>query len=428
MTKYTDSIYTAVSTWLGGDELWLVVQPGTAAGISAQLQVKNILTTGGIAGQVPIKNSSGNYDATWGSLSSLVVASTGISIAGSTTQTIALATTTPISVLGVTGSTQTNPLPIVGTGAQVLRVNDAGTALAFGALNLGSSAAVTGFLTNANIATNTVGLAQLTQGTGLSALVNNSTSTSNFTTVVGAANQILSVNGGTAVLFQSASQILDNAVGSAQGMVLLRSATSWTSLGPGTNGQLLQTQGAGANPRWVSGMTLLNTLSPNGVASTNDTSSFTTTYRNYLITLENVCPATNTTNLQVTVSTTGSAFISGGYISIAQSNVGGTLTTDTSTTVLLLSCTRATTSVSTTTLFGVSGWVFVNSAGIAGVGKQFYGNLSYQSTASTALATTSLANAEINGLQNLSTALNGINFAFSSGNIATGTIRIYGLV
>lgn len=423
MTKYTDSIYTTASLPLGGDELWLAVQPGTAAGNSVQLQVNMILTTGGLVGQFPIKNNSSvNYSATWGSLSSLMSASTGISLAGSTTVSVALATAAPLSVLGVTGSTQTNPLPIVGTGAQVLRVNDAGTAVTFGAINLGSSAAVTGTLPVSN-------LSYIGSLPGLSALVNASSLTAAATAVVGVANDVLTVNAAaTTVKFQSISNLIDNAAGSAQGMVLLRSATSWTSLGPGTAGQILQTQGAGANPRWIGGMTLLNTLSPNGVASTNDTSSFTATYRNYLLTFENVCPATNTAALQMTVCTTGSAFITGSYVSVAQTNVNSTLSTDTSTSVILLSGTRATTSVSTTTLFGVSGWVYVNSAAIAGIGKQITGELGYQSTASTALATTSFGVASVNGLQNLSTALTGINISFSAGNIATGTIKIYGLL
>lgn len=79
-------------------------------------------------------------------IGSLLVASTGISIAGSTVATVAFATTTPLSVLGVAGTATATPLPIVGTGAQVMRLNDAGTAVAFGAVNLASSAAVTGVL------------------------------------------------------------------------------------------------------------------------------------------------------------------------------------------------------------------------------------------------------------------------------------------
>jgi hypothetical protein len=46
-----------------------------------------------------------------------------------------------------------------------------------------------------------------------------------------------------------ASDIL-NMVGSTQGDVLYRSASGWAALTPGTNGQFLQTQGAGANPQW----------------------------------------------------------------------------------------------------------------------------------------------------------------------------------
>ena len=415
MTKYTDSIYTTATVPLVGTELWLVVQNG----ISAQLTPNMILTTGGIAGQIPMKNSSANYDISWTSIVSNIAASTGISVAGSTTLAVALATTTPLSVLGVGGAATTNPAAIAGTAAQVLRVNDAGNAVAFGAINLGSTAAVTGALPLTNITTIP----------GLSALVNASSGVAAATAVVGVANDLLAVNAAaTTVKFKSISNLLDNVAGSAQGMVLLRNATSWTSLGPGTAGQILQTQGAAANPRWIGGMTLLNTLSPNGVASTNDTSSFTTTYRNYLITFENICPAANTAGLQMTVCTTGSAFITGTYVSVAQTNVNSVLSTDTSTSVILLSGTRATTSVSTTTLFGVTGWVFVNSAAIAGIGKQITGELGYQSTGSSSLATSSLGVASINGLQNLSTAMTGVNFAFGSGNIATGTIKIYGLL
>jgi len=39
----------------------------------------------------------------------------------------------------------------------------------------------------------------------------------------------------------------------AQGHILYRNASGWVNLGPGTNGQYLQTQGAGANPQWATG-------------------------------------------------------------------------------------------------------------------------------------------------------------------------------
>ena len=39
--------------------------------------------------------------------------------------------------------------------------------------------------------------------------------------------------------------------GEAQGDILYRNATNWVRLAAGTSGQLLQTNGAGANPSWV---------------------------------------------------------------------------------------------------------------------------------------------------------------------------------
>ena len=66
--------------------------------------------------------------------------------------TVALGTTAGLSVLGVAGVASAVISPIVGvSGGQVLRLNDAGTELAFGAVNLGSSAAVTGVLPSGNI-------------------------------------------------------------------------------------------------------------------------------------------------------------------------------------------------------------------------------------------------------------------------------------
>lgn len=42
-----------------------------------------------------------------------------------------------------------------------------------------------------------------------------------------------------------------NTLSSSQGAILYRDASNWVALAPGTNGQVLQTQGAGANPQWA---------------------------------------------------------------------------------------------------------------------------------------------------------------------------------
>jgi hypothetical protein len=46
------------------------------------------------------------------------------------------------------------------------------------------------------------------------------------------------------------SALLDKALGTTQGVVAYRSGTTWVALAPGTNGQILTTGGAAANPSW----------------------------------------------------------------------------------------------------------------------------------------------------------------------------------
>jgi hypothetical protein len=84
----------------------------------------------------------------------------------------------------------------------------------------------------------------------------------NFTDIAGNAslaqlpsisnNEVLGNNsGGTAVPSPlTASQVLDM-IGSVQGDVLYRNASNWVVLAPGTNGQVLTTAGAAANPTWT---------------------------------------------------------------------------------------------------------------------------------------------------------------------------------
>ena len=50
----------------------------------------------------------------------------------------------------------------------------------------------------------------------------------------------------------TASNVLDM-VGATQGDILYRGSGGWSALAPGTSGQVLQSQGAGANPQWANG-------------------------------------------------------------------------------------------------------------------------------------------------------------------------------
>jgi hypothetical protein len=55
------------------------------------------------------------------------------------------------------------------------------------------------------------------------------------------------------------STVIDG-IGSTEGSVLYRGASTWLALTPGTNGQFLQTNGAGSTPQWASPITAGNNI------------------------------------------------------------------------------------------------------------------------------------------------------------------------
>lgn len=70
------------------------------------------------------------------------------------------------SVIGVSGNATANVADIQGTMNQVLRVDSAGTGLSFGAINLASTAAVSGVLAPANLGTGTADTTKYLRGDG----------------------------------------------------------------------------------------------------------------------------------------------------------------------------------------------------------------------------------------------------------------------
>ena len=56
---------------------------------------------------------------------------------------------------------------------------------------------------------------------------------------------------GNALSGESLSNLLDLAVGSAQGSILYRSSSGWVALPPGTSGYVLQSGGASGDPSWA---------------------------------------------------------------------------------------------------------------------------------------------------------------------------------
>lgn len=83
-------------------------------------------------------------------------------------------------------------------------------------------------------------------------------------------------------------------ISSTQGVVLYHNGTAWVALSPGTSGQFLQTQGAGANPQWAagsSGWTFVDSQTASTSASL-DFADHVSGY-DYLYVLDKILPATD---------------------------------------------------------------------------------------------------------------------------------------
>lgn len=120
----------------------------------------------GTSGQV-LQTQGASANPLWATLAgagTVTSVATGTGLTGgpiTTSGTISVATNgitnalfrqgTALSVVGVTGNATANIADIVGAANQVLRLNSAGTSLAFGSVNLASSAAVTGNLPVTNL-------------------------------------------------------------------------------------------------------------------------------------------------------------------------------------------------------------------------------------------------------------------------------------
>lgn len=129
-----------------------------------------------------------------------------------------------LSVLGVTGSSAADAASIVGTADQILRVNGAGTALAFGSIDLSKSAAV---------GTSRLALANIAQGTALSVRGVAGNATADVADIAaGSDNQVLR-RSGTAVGFGAvniaSSSAVTGTLPTANGGTNTDVGTAWTT-------------------------------------------------------------------------------------------------------------------------------------------------------------------------------------------------------
>lgn len=174
---------------------------------------------------------------------------------------VALGNQTGLSVVGVTGTASTTlPVVIVGTTDQVLRVAQNGTTLGFGAINLATSAAVTGGLPAVNVTAFNLassGVAGGVQGVLPAARV---TAFSLGSSGAGGVQGKLSLaNGG-----------INTTTLPLNGVVLGNSTNALTVVAATTAGLALTSQGSAAAPIWAAqtGFASQTGLSVYGVAGT----------------------------------------------------------------------------------------------------------------------------------------------------------------
>lgn len=470
-----------VATTITLGEVIEAVQTVGGVQISVQVPLSQVMTstlgglpTGGGTSQILAKASGTNFSAAWydvtsflsvNTASALVTSGTGTALvigipAGGITSTQiannAVGTNQLASSLGIASSLSVGTLLTVGgtatfngtaifnsttifNGTTVFSggLNVTGTSLLTGTFGVVGTAQFTGAfnIVGTTLVTGIVGVVGTSQFTGLVNVVGTTlvtgtfgqvgtaTFTANAFNVVGTASftsGAFSVNGTT--LFTSARF---GVVGTSQftgtfGIVGTTLITGTLGLSSLTAGVLVASStGVISNQ---GGMVLLNTLSPNGVASTNDTTSFSSTYSNYLILFDDIAPATNTTYLRLQVATSGSNWIVAGYNGACTAPGLGSSTDATS---FILTPTSATTSAANDSTNAMCGFVYLhNPSRNASVSrKTISGGMSYLTAAGGFANALPGGNAGANATQ----AVTGINILFSAGNIATGTIRIYGL-
>lgn len=205
--------------------------------------------------------------------------------------------------------------------------------------------------------------------------------------------------------------------GNAHGVLTNNSGTLGNP-SAGSVGQFLGSNGA-VEPSMQSGpWTLLATLTPSGTPNTlGDTTHLTSTYNDYEIQFENIIPVTNNVTLSFQIHSGGS-FQSTSYISSSICVGSGAGAFANPTTFVQLS--EVTATQNTTAAGGVSGVVHINNPSQTSMDKPVQGQTAHSN--GTVFSVCNFAGAWTGGTG----AVDGFQIFFSSGNITSGTVKIYG--
>lgn len=194
--------------------------------------------------------------------------------------------------------------------------------------------------------------------------------------------------------------------------------------GLGSSGDVLTSNGAGVAPTFQAptggggGLVLLEQHTASASASLDFTTAISSTYDDYLIEFVNIVPASNTVDLSLRMSTNGgSSYDSGANYSrtyFAQSGVTFSGIGTTGQTSILIA----------NSINNTANWSFNGSWRLFNPGGSIYKIVDGKGWGLAAAARYQFSGG---GAYEVTTAVDAFQFFFSSGNIASGTIRVYGL-
>lgn len=217
------------------------------------------------------------------------------------------------------------------------------------------------------------------------------------------------------------SEVLDFIGSAAQGDILYRDSAAWARLGAGTSGHFLKTQGAAANPVWAAAAgdwVPLATATASSSASI-DFTGLTSAYIAYMVVLANVAPATDGVELWLRTSTDGGSSYDAGasdYDWINAIVAGGVAAgNDTADNEIRLLDAQGNAANET-----CGGHILIHNPGAAAYCHATF-HLSFTSTAGASRLSMG------QGRRLSAGNVDAIRLMYSSGNIAAGEFRLYGM-
>jgi hypothetical protein len=194
------------------------------------------------------------------------------------------------------------------------------------------------------------------------------------------------------------------------------------STGQSNAGYVLTSSGSSALPVFeppssVGTFVLLKTLTASNSPSLAFTSTYiTSAYVNYFINIASLVPATNAVNLSMDWSTNnGSSYLSSDYECGVNTNAWNSASASNSNSTG--TCPLNNTSIQVATSYGISGQIFLYNIGTGNITVPMYN----------AQLFAPFYFSEAFGGNTAAPSVNNIRFSFSSGNISSGIISLYGI-